>query len=121
MATIVNIEIDQGSSKTVEYDWIDPSTRLPIDLTGYTAKMQVRATAGGPAIFLDYNTSNGKIVLGGVTGTITIIIAPADTTTFTVAPEWRRAVYDLFITKTADGSITMVARGEFTIMPRVTI
>lgn len=120
MAAIVNIEVDAGTSKTVEFDWIDNSTRLPMDLTTCTAKMQVRSKPGGDIVYLEYSTQANTITLDAVEGSITVFISPSDTTVFPNT-EWRRANYDLRITDTASGLVTMIVRGEFTILPRVTI
>jgi hypothetical protein len=121
MADVVNIEVDQGSSLAIEYDWINPSTQLPMDLTNCTAKMQVRSMPGGADVLLQYSTQAGSISINIPAGTVTVLISPADTTTFTNVTEWRRGVYDLVITNTQTNAVTMLARGEFTILPRVTI
>ncbi len=47
----------------------------PIDLTGYTAEMQIRAYKDAPdPALLTLNTSNGYLTLGGTAGTITIAV-----------------------------------------------
>jgi hypothetical protein len=120
MATVVNIEVDQGTSKAIEYDWINQSTQLPMDLSNCIAKMQVRSKPGDQVVLLEYSTANAKITLDTAAGTVTVLIAPADTTTFTTVPEWRRGVYDLVITNTVTNAVTMLARGEYTILPRIT-
>ncbi len=73
-----NLTIEQGStfSKIVIYR---DSYGDPVDLSGYTAEMQIRKTKESGSIILTLNTSNGYLVLGGIEGTITIDI-PADIT-----------------------------------------
>lgn len=115
-ANVVNIELDPAANTFIQYDWTDPSTNLPIDLTGYTAKMQVREKSYNEIILLDFTSGNGKIVLGGTAGTIKILFAPSDTNTAL----WFKGVYDLYITKTADGTVTRVAHGFVTILNQVT-
>jgi len=56
------------------------SNGTPVDLSGYTARMQVRAHALDSTKILDLNTSNGGIVLGGTAGTITLILTNAQLT-----------------------------------------
>lgn len=119
MTDTVNIEIDQGATKTIQFIYDDISTGLPIDLSGYTAKMQVRDMAG-TTVLLDFSTANGKLTLGGSDGLVRILLAPIDTTVFTTVPEWRRGVYDVYLTKTSDGTVTRLVKGLFLILPRIT-
>jgi len=57
----------------------------PVDLTGYTARMQVRAKVTDTATVLDLTTANGGIVLGGTAGTIRILATAAQTAALTIA------------------------------------
>lgn len=116
-AQVVNVELDPGSDSSVELDWTNPSTNLPIDLTGYSAKMQVRSRPYDGTILLDYTSGNGKLVLGGALGTIKILFSAADTNTGT----WFNGTYDLYIVKIADGSTTRVASGFVTILKQITL
>ncbi len=120
MSTQLNLEIEQGTTETIELTWLDDSTGLPKDLTNYTAKMQVRSDVGDPNVLLEYSTANGGISLGDVTGVVTIFIMPTDTTNFTTIPEWHRGVYDLLLTQGTTNAVTCVARGYFIIIPRAT-
>lgn len=72
---------------------VQTANGLPLDLTGCTAKLQVRLTASEPTVLIELSTTNGRIVLGGVTGTVNITFEPSDTLTQT----FRQAVYDLFL------------------------
>ena len=85
-----NIEIPQGSRyyNIIVYKDNDGN---PVDLTGYTAEMQIRAYKGATASLLTLNTSNGYLALGGAAGTITIDI-PGD---ITEALDFNWARYDL--------------------------
>ncbi len=73
-----NLTIEQGSTffNIVIYRDVDGN---PVDLTGYTAAMQIRKTKDSSTILLTLNTSNGYLILGGALGTVTIGI-PADIT-----------------------------------------
>lgn len=115
-AKVVNIELDPGADTIIEYDWTDPSTGLPINLTGYTAKMEVRSKPYDSTVLLSLTTANGKIVLGGVTGTIQLMFSSTDTNTGT----WFSGVYDLFIINTGSNITTAVAKGFVTILQQVT-
>ncbi|MGL5113588.1 MAG: hypothetical protein ACRC6O_13225 [Flavobacterium sp.] len=65
---------------TVFYD----ENRNLIDLTGFTAKMQVKTSdgcsegeEGCPKLILELSTENGRIVLGGAAGTVNFIVDEA--------------------------------------------
>ncbi len=73
-----NLTIEQGSSflRIVIYRDSDGN---PVDLTGYTATMQIRRTKESSSVIQELSTSNGYLQLGGVIGTISIIL-PASIT-----------------------------------------
>ena len=90
-AGIYNIIADQGSTFTRQLTWND-SAGSAVDLTGYTARMDVRTSidAAGAAV-LSLTTENGRIVLGGTAGTINL----SAEATATQAIESGNYVYDL--------------------------
>jgi hypothetical protein len=45
---------------------------VAINLTGYTARMQVRSTLESAEALIELTTANGRIALGGSAGTITL-------------------------------------------------
>jgi len=63
----------------------------PVDLTGYTARMQFRKSAKDATILHSLTTENGGITLDNATKTITLLVPKADTEGFT----FTSAVYDL--------------------------
>jgi hypothetical protein len=115
IAAVVNIEVDEGSTKNIEFGWYDPSTDLPIDLNGASAEMKVRECYGSDTVLLTFSTANNKIVLGGSEGTILVMISPSDT----IDQQWFQGVYDLFITK-ASGEVIRFIKGKFLILNRIT-
>jgi len=72
----LDITVEEGTDFSTTITWTDdlsPST--PFDLSGWSAGMQVRKTKahkGTPR--LELTTQNGGIVLGGILGTIRLII-----------------------------------------------
>jgi hypothetical protein len=84
----------------------------PVDLTGYTANLQIRAFPLSATILFD---ASGDIVLGGTAGTITLTISATDTANFT----WWQGVYDLLMTNSA-GVSTRLLQGSVTVKPGVT-
>lgn len=93
------------------------SSGNPINLTGYTARMQVRQTinSNNPPI-IDVSTSNGYITIIPATGSINISI-PNSTTSGLTAPI--KAYYDVFITSPS-GFKSRIIYGSVCIPERVT-
>ncbi len=84
-----------------------------MNLTGYTASMEVRDSAG--ALLLQLTTSNGRLSLGGSAGTITMSLTGAVTAALTPGAY----VYDLFLVS-GGGVPYKPMRGVFNVEPRVT-
>ena len=112
----VPIVIDQGATFTWPITYLD-SDRVPINLTNYTAKMQVRQTyeSSGSAI-VNLTTENGGITINGTQGLITVIISEFQTSAL-VAPF--EGVYDLLVYSTA-GVSEKLLYGPATVVPVVT-
>ena len=109
-----NHRIEQGVDSNRQFVWKN-SLGDAIDLTGYTAKMQLRKTVKSDIVLLELSTANGGIELGGVLGTITLKFKTADTVGF----DWRDGVFDLELTSAASDTIRFI-EGEFLISPEVT-
>lgn len=114
MAAQYDFVCDQGATFSRSLTWQD-STGSPINLTTYTARMQVRATVESAAAAISLTTENSRITLGGVAGTITLTISATDTAALT-AGEY---VYDLELVA-ASGTVTRLIQGCFTIDAEVT-
>lgn len=68
---------------------------VAVNVTGYTAKMQIRTKPGGDLILEALSTGvSPRITLGGSAGTITIVIPGSATTGL----EFATGVYDLELT-----------------------
>ncbi len=87
----------------------------PWNLTGYTATMTVRPFVGSNTTTLVASTSNGRIVLDGVNGRITVNIA--STVTDDLTPS--RYSYDLVVN--SGSTITRVLEGRFVVTGGVTV
>jgi hypothetical protein len=113
-AGIYNFTIDQGSTWTLQLVYNDPNGD-PINLTGYTAKMQVRRKFDSATAVLTLSTSNGGISITGATGTINLIATDEQTG----AIEGGLYVYDLELEN--GGAITRLIQGQVTVSPQVTL
>lgn len=86
--TTLNLSILQGETYTLAMTWnIDAA---PVNLTGYTARMQLRARRDSTATLVSLTSSSG-IALGGSAGTITVTLTATQTSALPVGS----AVYDL--------------------------
>lgn len=85
----------------------------PVDLTGATARMQIRDNPGG-LLLVELSTENGGLVIAGA-GTIERHITAAATAAFT----WTAGVYDLEVSY-ADGTVHRYFEGAVTVIPEVT-
>lgn len=107
-----NMICPQGAtfSKQLTYTIDD----VAVNLTGYTAKMQVREKHSSTTAKLTLTTENGRITLGGALGTITLFIA--DESTAEVAA--KEYVYDLELM--SGGNVYRLIEGKFIVTPEVT-
>ena len=70
-----NITIINGTTFTLAPIWqVD---NLPVDLTGYTADMQVRDVSNN--LVVELSTANGKAVISPALGQTTFTLTPAQT------------------------------------------
>lgn len=105
---------DQGATFRQVITWKD-SAGTPVNLTNYTARMQVRQRVESTTEVLDLSSQGGNpaIVLGGALGTITITVPDADM-------DFEGAyVYDLEV-ESSGGIVTRLLMGKFYCRPEVT-
>lgn len=107
-----NFEILQGETWTRTLTWKVDGTA--VDLTGYTARMQVRQKVTSADTLLSLTSASG-ITLGGSAGTITLSVSAVDTAAMT----WREGVYDLELVS-GGGEVTRLIEGRITVSPEVT-
>ena len=112
-AGIYNTTIDQGSVWSVVLVYTD-SNDTPVNLTGYTAAMQLRQNYNSDTAALTLTTTNGGITIVGATGTITITATA--TQTGNLDPGFY--VYDLELT--SGSNISRLIQGQLTVAEQVT-
>ena len=74
-AAKLDIYIEQGATFTLGLVWKDANTD-PIDLTGYTARMQLRSNVAEETPLMSITSEDNEITLGGSSGTISIWAPP---------------------------------------------
>ena len=113
-AATYDFQIEQGATLLKPIVWKD-SSGTPINLTGYTAKMQVRSSVTSPTVLLELSTANNRLTINPSTGTVTMIFSA----TTTAAITWSRGKYDLELTS-YDGTVTRLLEGEITVSKEIT-
>jgi hypothetical protein len=114
LASTYNIQIDQGATYTLALSYKD-SAGTAINLTGYTAAMQLRKTVSSATASLTLSSPSSGIVITGATGLINITITATQTTA--LLPDLY--VYDLEITSSA-GVVTRLIEGSAIVSAEVT-
>lgn len=76
-----DLYIEQGDDWSPIWTLRLKSNQQPMDLTGYTAKMQIRSVYYATAKMFDLSSPT-SIVLGGAAGTIQPVLTDAQTMTF---------------------------------------
>lgn len=89
-------------------------TTTPWNLTNYTATMTVRPFVGASTTTVVASTANGRIVLGGVAGRVTVTISSS--VTGDIAPG--RYSYDLVLD--SGSVVTRILEGKFVVTGAVT-
>lgn len=107
------LTIRQGATWVLSFDWLDPAGQ-PVDLTGCTARMQLRRNYGTP-VLLELSTASGQLVLGGATGIIDLVVDAATTAALTTDS----GVCDMQIVY-PDGYVDVALAGRFQLIFAVT-
>lgn len=111
------IKVRQGQTFTRAFTWKPDGTNAQ-NLTGYTARLQVRRVAGSTTYLAEWtsaDSSGERLVLGGSAGTITFDLSA----TVTAALPAGRFVYDLEV-ESGSGVVTPLMAGPFIVEPGVT-
>lgn len=87
----------------------------PRDLSGFTARMKIKAKKTDTAALLELTSADDEIVIDNTAKTITVLI-DADTT---AALTWAKGFYDLEI-ESGDGEVTRIFEGTVTVINEVT-
>lgn len=117
----LNLTMYQGASWDYQLTWTTTSGTVtsPVNLTGYSARMQVRDGHNADSTILSLTSGSG-ITLGGTAGTI-YLEASATTTAGVAASASPNTVYvyDLELISGA-GYVTRLVEGNFYVDPEVT-
>ena len=115
MAGLKNFEVDQNATFSFIVEYKD-NNGLPIDLTGSTAKMQVRDTKGGSKLAFSLTSPAGGITITPLLGKLTIKMTPTQTNKLF----YPKSSYDIMVTDSNANKIKLV-EGFITLSRSVTI
>lgn len=113
-AATYNLNIEQGATFEESFVVRDSSNNL-MDLTGYTARMQIRPFVSSPEVLLDASTVNGILVITALEGRIDLVLSPLQTEQLL----YTTSVYDLEI-EDASGKVTRLVQGTVNVSQQVT-
>jgi hypothetical protein len=119
IAGVYNIFCEQGTTfgRTFELQYpdpVDPSIFNVYDLSGHTARLQVRRTVESSSTLIELTTENNGIEIDAVLGKILVQMTSTQTSALTSS-----GVYDLEI-QDAGGNVSRVVQGTFTLSLEVT-
>jgi hypothetical protein len=117
MAVVYNVEINQGADWFLNVNYDNPNG-TPVNITNYTAALQLRSLPSSPTAVLTLTTANGGIAITGATG----LVAIHATNTQTGNIDEGIYVYDLEITSPATPTpvITRLIQGQAFVSAQVT-
>ena len=113
-AAVYDFVIEQGATLDKSFIWKD-STGTVINLSGYTARMQIRPTAVASTVLLELTTLNNRIIITAGQGKIQLLVSAADTSAIT----WQRGKYDLELVSST-GVVTRLLSGDVEISREIT-
>lgn len=109
-----DILIEQGSTfyLTVNAKNADNTVK---NLSGYSARMQIRPTCNSSTLYVDATTANGMITILGSQGQVTVTLPGTTTDSYS----WDSGVYDLEVDNAA-GDIVRLVSGNASLSRQVT-
>jgi tRNA threonylcarbamoyladenosine modification (KEOPS) complex Pcc1 subunit len=109
---VYDFVLKQGETFQKEMVWKD-NTGAIIDITGYTARMQLRVNASDAAAAVSMTTENGKITITGADGKITLNLSASETAALSGS-----FLYDLEIVN--GSTVTRLLQGRIKVDPEIT-
>ena len=115
MAGQKNFEVDQNATFSFVVEYKD-NNETAIDLTGASAKMQVRDAKGGTKLAVTLTSPSGGIVINGPLGKLTVTLTPTQTNKIF----YPKSVYDIMVID-SNGNKIKLLEGFMTLNRSVTI
>lgn len=115
MAGQKNFEVDQNATFSFVVEYKDKNDNA-IDLSGASAKMQVRDTKGGTKLAVTLTSPSGGITIDGPNGKLTVKMTPTQTSKIF----YPKSSYDLMVVD-SNGNKIKLLEGFMTLNRSVTI
>ena len=113
MSNNYTININAGSSLVLPIEWKDQSGAA-YNMSGYTARMQIRRNINSPDYQIELTTENGRIqFINAAAGTFKLFISASDTAGL------QNGVYDLEV-EDSSGVVTRLLEGQVNVSKEVT-
>lgn len=113
----LDLEIYKGSTFSKQIQWKTGTPAVPVNLTGYSARMQVRKSVNDSTILDSLTTENNRLTIYTPTeGRLRIDVA-ADISS---AYEFTSAVYDLELVAPDNITVYRILEGCYSANPEVT-
>lgn len=109
----IDLIIEKGATYRKTFIW-KQTNETPINLTGYTARAQIRENEYAASFDLELTTENGGIVITPLDGKIELYISDTDTS----AVSLNHGVYDLELLVGSD--VIKFLRGSVTLIEEIT-
>lgn len=116
MAAQKNWEVDGNTTFTFQIQYTQADEITPIDLTGASAKMQVRDKKGGGKLAFTLTSPSGGITIDGPNGLLTIKATPTQTSKLF----FPKSAYDIMVVD-SNGNKIKIVEGFLTLSGSVTI
>lgn len=119
MAGKLNLKINKGETFRYTLKWLDEN-EVPIDITGYDARMHIRPEIDSDTILLKFASDpllnpDGEITITPVTGEIVLYLGATQTADI----DWESGVYDLEMYVSPDEVIRLI-EGKVVVTKEVT-
>lgn len=111
-----NWEVDQNTTFTFQVQYTENDEVTPINISGSTAKMQVRNTAGGDKVAVTLTSPAGGLTIDGPEGTVTVKMTPTQTNKLF----YPKSSYDIMLID-SNGNKIKLLEGFITLSRSVTI
>ena len=114
MAETYELPIDQGGTLQVPF-FLKDENGTALNLTGYSARMQMRTSYNATVPSLSLSSTDGSITIDAALGKLTLNATAATTASLAA----RRYVYDIEIVSPS-GFVTRIVQGNAVVSPEVT-
>ena len=107
------VKLNQGETSSLIFPILD-EFGAPVNVTGWTAKSQIRSAPGIPTVLYEWSATAGNLTVSG--SSVTLRVPAADSSGWT----WTSAEYDLILID-LNGNVYRIAEGPVQVDPATTL